>query len=161
MITIRNYRYSDVPQISRLYYETVHHINARDYSPEQITAWAPYVYSNAFWLGRFKNYDCVLVAEAREHVVGFAELEANGRIDCFYVHHQLQRRKIGTALIAELERLAANRGIHRLHAAVSISARPFFEKTGFTALRELNKHYRTAWFRQYLMEKRIQVQQAF
>jgi putative acetyltransferase len=35
---VRPVKRADVPQIARLYYETVHRVNARDYSPEQIRA---------------------------------------------------------------------------------------------------------------------------
>jgi len=35
---VRRVRRADIPQIARLYYETVHRVNARDYSPEQIRA---------------------------------------------------------------------------------------------------------------------------
>jgi hypothetical protein len=37
-IRVRPWRRSDVPAIARLYYETVHTVNARDYSPDQIQA---------------------------------------------------------------------------------------------------------------------------
>jgi putative acetyltransferase len=46
---IRRVRRTDIPEISRLSYETVHRVNARDCSPEQIRAWAPRVYPDAFW----------------------------------------------------------------------------------------------------------------
>jgi putative acetyltransferase len=38
---IRPVKPADAPEIARLYYETVHRVNARDYAPEQIAAWAP------------------------------------------------------------------------------------------------------------------------
>ena len=47
---IRPVKRADIPQIARLYYETVHRVNARDYGPEQIRAWAPRVYPEAHWL---------------------------------------------------------------------------------------------------------------
>jgi putative acetyltransferase len=53
---IRPVKRADVPEISRLYYETVHRVNARDYAPDQITAWAPRVYPDFFWLRRFRRY---------------------------------------------------------------------------------------------------------
>jgi hypothetical protein len=34
----RRVKRADIPQIARLYFETVHRVNARDYSPEQIRA---------------------------------------------------------------------------------------------------------------------------
>ncbi len=45
---IRRAMRTHIPQISRLYYETVHRENTRDYTPEQIRAWAPRVYPDTF-----------------------------------------------------------------------------------------------------------------
>jgi putative acetyltransferase len=67
---IRDVKRADVPQIARLYYETVRRVNARDYSPEQIQAWAPRLYSDAFWRRRLHPYR-VFVAEHAGTVIGF------------------------------------------------------------------------------------------
>ena len=40
-MTLRNYQPSDCRETARLFYETVHTINARDYTQEQLDAWAP------------------------------------------------------------------------------------------------------------------------
>ncbi len=100
---IRLVRRPDIPQIARLYHETVHRVNARDYSPEQIRAWAPRVYPDAFWQRRFQHYE-VFVGEDGGAVVGFVELGRAGEIDCFYVHHRHQHLGIGAALMARVER---------------------------------------------------------
>ena len=40
MIKIRKYTPSDLPEIAQLFYNTVHTVNAADYSDEQLDAWA-------------------------------------------------------------------------------------------------------------------------
>ena len=40
-IILRSYCPADLDTIERLFYETVHTVNAADYSPEQLDAWAP------------------------------------------------------------------------------------------------------------------------
>ena len=40
-ITIRQYDYSDAQDLANIYYYTIHNINSKDYSEEQINAWAP------------------------------------------------------------------------------------------------------------------------
>jgi len=149
---IRRVRRSDVPQISRLYYETVHRVNARDYGPEQIEAWAPRIYADAFWLRRFRRYR-VLVAEDDGVIVGFVELAQSGEIDCFYVHHAHQHQGIGAALMARVEREARGQGNTRLRADVSITAEPFFRRMGFRVVRRQIKIYRNRPFKQAVMEK--------
>ena len=151
---IRRVRRADIPHISRLYYETVHRVNARDYSPEQIRAWAPRVYPDAFWQRRFRRYE-VFVAEDGGAVVGFVELGRTGEIDCFYVHHSRQHRGIGAALMARVEREARSRGNTRLFADVSVTAEPFFRRMGFRAVTRQIKIYRNRPFKQAVMEKTL------
>ena len=38
---LRPYRKEDCEQTARLFYETVHAVNAKDYAPRQLAAWAP------------------------------------------------------------------------------------------------------------------------
>ena len=37
---LRLYRSEDCPALAQLFYDTVHTVNARDYTPEQLDAWA-------------------------------------------------------------------------------------------------------------------------
>jgi putative acetyltransferase len=151
---VRRVKRADIRQIARLYYETVHRVNARDYGPEQIQAWAPRVYPDRFWQRRFGHY-LVPVTEADGRVVGFVELGEIGEIDCFYVHYAHQHRGIGAALMAQVEREARARGNRRLLADVSITAEPFFRRTGFRVARRQIKIYRNRAFKQAVMEKRL------
>jgi putative acetyltransferase len=48
-VVIRDYRSSDATAIVKLFYETVHLVNWRDYSPEQIEAWAPEIPDPEKW----------------------------------------------------------------------------------------------------------------
>jgi putative acetyltransferase len=151
---IRRVKRTDVPEISRLYYETVHRVNARDYSPEQVRAWAPRVYPDAFWRRRFRRYD-VFVAEEDGRVVGFVELSPSGEIDCFYVHFARQHQGVGSALMARIEREARRRRNSRLLADVSLTAEPFFRRMGFEVVRRQTKIYRNRPFKQAVMRKRL------
>ena len=40
-IRLRRYRPEDCPLLGQLFYDTVHTVNAVDYTPEQLAAWAP------------------------------------------------------------------------------------------------------------------------
>jgi putative acetyltransferase len=151
---IRPVKRADVPEIARLYYETVRRVNARDYKPEQIAAWAPRVYPDAFWLRRFRRYR-VFVAEDRGRVVGVAELAPGGAIDCFYVHHAHHGKGVGAALMGRIEREARRRGATRLVADVSLTAEPFFRRMGFRVVRRQVRIYRNRAFKQAGMEKRM------
>ena len=151
---IRRLRRRDVPAISSLYYETVRRINARDYAPDRIAAWAPRVYPDAFWLQRLRRCR-VFVAEDEGRVVGFAELAPDGGIDWFYVHHAHQGKGVGMALMTRVEGEARRRGDARLVADVSITAEPFFHRMGFRVVRRQIKIYHNRPFKQAVMEKRM------
>lgn len=149
---IRSCNPPDIPEIARLYFNTIHRINSRDYTPEQIQAWAPSIFNNSYWSQRFIKRK-VLVAEDRERVLGFAEYEPSGHIDCFYVHHEFQGRGVGTALMLRIEEEFQKFNVRRSFAEVSITARGFFDGKGFKVIEERNTEYNDVELRLYLMEK--------
>ena len=149
---VRPYQKSDIAQISKLYYETVHLINSQDYNAQQIQAWAPHIYPNHYWQERFDQYR-VYVVDIGGIIAGFAELESNGHIDCFYVHHQWQRKGVGKTLMNHLETEAKTLNVSYLFAEVSITAKPFFQSMGFRITAERQKYYRNVYFKQFLMQK--------
>ena len=52
-IQIRGYRPEDVAEIAQLFYDTVHHVNAADYTPSQLRAWANGQVDLAAWDASF------------------------------------------------------------------------------------------------------------
>lgn len=127
---IRKYQPSDAPELRRLFFDTVHQINIRDYSPEQVAAWAPENYDIAAWQNRLKAND-PWVCESDGIVVGFADLQSTGYIDQFYVHHLWQGRGVGRQLMTTLLAAAKQQQIAQLWSNVSITAKPFFTHFGF------------------------------
>ena len=149
---VRTHRNGDIPDISRLYYDTIHRVNSDDYTREQLDAWAPAVPAVTFWKERFKKYR-VYVAEEEGDVVGFTELDTTGHIDCFFVHHEWQRRGVGTSLMERVVKSAAGSGTPRLFAEVSITALPFFRGQGFVVLRENEAVRNNVKLKQFAMER--------
>ncbi len=149
---VRTHRNGDIPGISRLYYDTIHVINSHDYTHEQIDAWAPAVPDVFFWKERFKKYH-VYVAEEDGRIVGFTELDTIGHIDCFFVHHEWQRRGVGARLMERVVATAGGKQIPRLFAEVSITAVPFFRGQGFVVVRENEAIRGKVKFKQFVMER--------
>jgi putative acetyltransferase len=137
-IQVRRYKEEDAPTLAAIYYHTIHNINVRDYSAEQLEVWAPLsTLEAATWKRKWaETQRLVLVATIINIPVGFIELEPNGHIDCFYCHPEWIRKGIGSALMQALERNAKAFHIPRLFAEVSITARPFFESKGFQVIKE-------------------------
>ncbi len=151
---IQEVRPNQVSKIAKLYYETVRQINSRDYSSEQINAWAPRIEEESYWLSRWDNC-LVLVAQESEQILGFVEFRPHGEVDCFYVSHLAQRMGVGKAMIARVILEAQNLKLKEIWADVSVSAKPFFESMGFKVEREQIRSYRSQEFQQYFMKRLI------
>lgn len=102
-ITIRSYVEPDAAFLAAIYFHTIHKINAKDYSPEQLNAWAPNSsLETEGWIRKWQKLPPI-VATIDNKIVGFIELEDNGHIDCFYCHHEYQSCGVGSALMREVE----------------------------------------------------------
>lgn len=136
-IKIRNYQPDDARDLVDIYYNTIHKINIQDYTKKQVDAWAPE--SSLKVDGRMKKWEKLkpLVAIIGDTIVGFTEFdEKTGYIDCFYVHHDYIGKGVGTALMSRINDIAQNHKVRRIFAAVSITAKPFFEANGFKVIKE-------------------------
>jgi putative acetyltransferase len=148
---IRKYNQRDIRDISCLFYDTVHNISSHDYSIQQLNAWAPKIYDDAFWRERFARFHRVFVAEENGAVIGFAEFERNGHVDGVYVHPQHQRRGVGATLMQRLRVEAQKKALPRLFAEVIVAALPFFKEMGFRVKKVQTRRYHSRGFKQYQM----------
>jgi putative acetyltransferase len=149
---LRIFRPADAEAIVALFRDTIRRVNCRDYSAEQILVWAPDEIDVERWRRRLLSHFTV-VAELAGAIVGFGNLAENGHVDCFYVHADHQGQGIGRALLNALEDEARRRQISRLFSEVSITARPFFERLGFTTLQLQTVEFRNVSFVNFRMEK--------
>ncbi|MBM5783142.1 MAG: GNAT family N-acetyltransferase [Pelagibacterales bacterium] len=152
-IEIRKYRPQDARELANIYYHTIHNINIADYSEEQINAWAPESCLELDGWERKWEKLSPIVATIGDQIVGFAEFEDNGHIDCFYVHHQFQGKAVGSALIKEIFNQALRKNLSKIFAEVSITAKSFFLKNGFEVAKEQFVKIRGVELRNFVMEK--------
>jgi GNAT superfamily N-acetyltransferase len=151
---VRTYEIEDTQEIIKLFYDTVHEVNIRDYTEAQVEAWAPINIDVEVWTKKLKS-KFTYVAEEGNKIVGFAELESNGHIDCFYCHKSFQGQGIGTQLLQAIESKANLLGIKRLFTEASITAKPFFERKGFNLVKQQEVERRGQKFINFVMEKII------
>lgn len=150
MITLRDYTPDDLEAILTLFYETVHTVNARDYTAAQLDAWAPRLPDRASWRRRLAAAR-VILAEEDGTLLGFASLDAAcGLVDHLYVHHSHQHRGIATMLCDALEALAET---PVLHTEASRTAVPFFLARGWRIVRRQQVVRADVQLENYLMEK--------
>jgi len=132
---LREYKSSDCAIMARLFYDTVHTVNAKDYTNEQLDVWATGNVDLKAWDHSFLAHN-TLIAEIEGTIVGFADMDNNGYLDRLYIHKDFQRRGIAYALVNELERRARNTGLSNFVTYASITAKPFFERQGYTVEKE-------------------------
>lgn len=129
---IRSYQPSDCEKLAALFYQTVHSVNASDYSPEQLAAWASGTVDLLRWDQSFRAHKTCVAVKCGE-IVGFGDMDATGYLDRLYVHKDHQHEGIATAICNELEQ-SVNSSRFTTHA--SITAKPFFERRGYRILRK-------------------------
>lgn len=131
-IIVRKYMPQDCGEIIRLFYNTVHTVNAKDYSKDQLDVWATKQIDFEKWDKSLREHYS-LVSIHNGIIVGFGDVDYTGYIDRLYVHHDYQGKGIGTEICNKLEENIS--GSLSVHA--SITARPFFEKRGYVVVEEL------------------------
>jgi len=131
---LREFRPSDIRAMVALFRRSVHETAAAHYEPEQLAAWAPNA-SSPRWVGRLPN-DAVFVYELDNQITGFVAVESSGHVDLLYVDPEYQRRGIATKLFDRVRVWAEASGLARMSTEASVTVRPFFERCGFTVVRE-------------------------
>ncbi|MNB77158.1 putative N-acetyltransferase YafP [compost metagenome] len=154
---IRAFAEQDVTQIVALFYGTVHSVNKQDYSQEQLNAWASYEDESkrlSTWkdaLSRNISY----VVESNGEIAGFADMTAQGYLDRLFVHKEYQRQGIAKALVNTLEAEARRLGLAEIRTEASITAKPFFEQSGYEVVRQQVVERRGVKLGNYFMVKSL------
>ena len=145
---IRKYQPSDCKELTNLFYNTVHSVNAKDYTKEQLDVWATGTVDLKEWDKSFTEHYTV-VAIDNNIIVGFGDIDKTGYLDRLYVHADYQGKGVATAICNRLEQ--AVQGKITTHA--SITAKPFFEKRGYKLVKEQQVERQGIYLINFCMEK--------
>lgn len=126
---IRKYIPSDLGGILHVFRQSVYGLCAGDYSPSQIKAWADCA-DYEKWKNELIRRN-TFVAEKDGQIVGFCDAEENGHIDRLYVLPEHAGKGLGSALVKAAEN---SLGVSRIFVEASVTAKPFFEKLGYTVV---------------------------
>lgn len=132
---IRAAHIDDLIKLKQLLIDTITSVCSADYNASQINAWI----ASADNLQRWQDIltqQFVVVAEYQGEVVGFATLDKGNYIDLLYTHKDFQGKGVAKSLIHEIEAQAKHLHQTTLTADVSKTAKPFFEKMGFSLVKE-------------------------
>ncbi len=128
---IRKYQTSDCKKLAELFYNTVHTINAKDYTQEQLNAWAPDQIDLEEWNKSFQE-NFTFVALDNKTIIGFGDIDKTGFLNRLFIHKDYQRMGVASAICNELEKTVQG----RILTNASITAKPFFEKRGYKVIKE-------------------------
>ncbi|MCB7137304.1 GNAT family N-acetyltransferase [Cellulosimicrobium marinum] len=132
---LRDYESADAAATLDVFRRAVRGTASRDYSPEQVRAWAPDDVDVARWAAR-RAAARTQVAEHEGRVVGFTDVDAEGYVDMLFVDPGVVRQGVASALLGWVAATARSDGATELTTHASVTARPFFEARGFVVVAE-------------------------
>jgi N-acetylglutamate synthase-like GNAT family acetyltransferase len=128
MIKIRDFESQDARAVSFVIRETMRISNNNDYSLDILEPLIEY-FSPEKIIQLSKERRC-LIAEKDGQIVGTIAIEA-AELCTFFVHPDFQRKGIGTKLLKAVEKSAFADGIRKIKVDSSITAVPFYKKSGY------------------------------
>ena len=132
---IREFQLGDEAGLYAVLLSAIHDLASKDYTPEQIEAWAPASFDPEAWAKRMQGIR-PFVVESRGRLVAYADVQPTGYIDHFFVSGPVARTGIGTMLMNRIHETASAQGIRVLTSDVSRTAQPFFAQFGFVVVEQ-------------------------
>lgn len=139
-ISLRPYEAEDAVPTWLVYHDAVRRTALRDYSEEQVRAWAPDEVDAEEWAARRASAYTVVACEG-DRVVGFSDLRDGELLDMLFVHPDCAGRGVARMLVESVVRQAEKQGLTRLVTHASRTARPAFEALGFVVDRENGQNW--------------------
>lgn len=149
---IRRYQSSDCKEIAELFYNTVHTVNAKDYTKEQLEVWATGQVDLEKWNSSFQIHYSIVAVE-NNVIVGFGDIDKSGYLDRLFVHTDYQKKGIASAICDELEQFVDK----NITTHASVTARLFFEKRGYKVVKEQQTERQGVFLKNYVMVKERQI----
>jgi putative acetyltransferase len=131
-VSLRPYLPADARRCAEIFRSSIEELAAEDYDDEQREAWASRADDEQAFGARL-GQALTLLAMIGGGIAGFASLKGAEEIDMLYVEPEFARQGAGGALVEALTKLAQARGAKRLTVDASDTARPLFDRQGFTA----------------------------
>lgn len=157
LMNLRRFQPEDTAELVTLFYNTVHAVNAKDYTVEQLKAWAPEDEKKAkiaAWRQSLHT-NITYVVESNGVLIGFSDMTASGYLDRLYVHKDYQGQGTASSLLDVLEQEARKLKLREMQTHASITARGCFERHGFQTIHSQTVERRGVELINYLMMKKL------
>lgn len=138
----------DCKELTELFYNTVHTVNIKDYTQEQLNVWATGKVELEKWNKSLQeNYSLVVIEN--DIIIGFGDIDKTGYLDRLYVHKDYQGKGVATTICNKLEKEVQG----KIFTHASITAKTFFEKRGYKVVKEQQVERQGVILINYVMEK--------
>lgn len=153
-ITIRKYQPSDVEEIVTLFNNTVRAINQKDYTSQQINYLVKQNADHDIWNKKLSsNY--TLVACKENKIISFGSISNSEDLQYLYVEKNWINYGVGKMLLQEIIQYLADTQQKAMTVDASLTAKPFFEKMGFTTNKLKNTYIEGILLSTYVMNYQI------
>ena len=156
-MNIREYNSDDSKAVYELFFNTVHSVNAADYTEIQLDAWAPKEMDLNIWNNRLLRNNYAVVPELNGVIVGIGTADDIGYFDILYVHKDYQRMGIASLIANDIEKYLCRKGVKTITTNASITARPFFEKRRYHVQEKQNVECRGQFLTIFRMIKQSDI----
>lgn len=113
---------------------SIREICKKDYSPEQITAWAAYLSKETLWQQKIER-DYLWVLEDQGKILGFSHLAIMnlelGEIMGLYLLPEIKNTGLGKKLMNVILEESRHQKLHYLTLLSTLTAKSFYEALGF------------------------------
>lgn len=146
---------SDIPEMQELFTSTVLNVNIEDYTKEEAEDWASCGEDAGHWKKLLSHNDFVGAFDSHGRMAGFSSMNKDGYLHSMFVHKDMQGMGVATALLSYVENIARHYGIREITSEVSITARPFFEKHGYSVVLQQKRKARRLELTNFVMLHRL------
>lgn len=154
-MSIRKALLSDIPELKELFRGTVLTVNRKDYSQEEVEDWASCGDDEEHLKELIDSLYFVVAEDVQNRIIGFSSITEEGYLHALFIHKDFQGFGWATMLLEHIEQYAASRGISSITSEVSETARPFFEKKGYTVEQEQRRKANRLCLKNYWMKKSL------
>lgn len=151
-MNIRIGQESDIPELAKLYQQTVLAIAPQCYSQAQTQMWASFA-SDLASFRQFILQATTFIATDETGILGFAGIAEDGHVISAYVRSDRIRQGIGSTLMQTLLDYAKSYNIQRLYAEASEFSLGLFKKFSFYIYDTEIVDRQGVQFKRYLVER--------
>lgn len=152
---LREATLADIPELKEMYKATLRAINIADYTPEEIEDWASCGNDTAHLADLITHLYFIVAMNETNQIIGFTSIQKDGYLHSMFVHKDYQRKGVASFLLSKAEEYAIENQINTITSEVCITAKPFFERKGYTVVKEQKRKANKLCLTNYWMKKRI------